>query len=90
MHHAPKVGHQIPAFLTCEEHSGESALLHRVVREELQPQRVPLRRDDGRQPRPAEEAVLSHLPGAHLGAQRQAVVFAILFGDVQQLVRSKS
>ena len=76
------------AFLTCEEHSGKPALLHRVVREELQPQRVPLRRDDGRQPRTAEEAVLSHLPGAHLGAQRQAVVFAILFGDVQQFVET--
>ena len=70
-------------MLTREKHSGEPALLHRVVREELEPQRVPLRRDDGRQPRPAEETVLPHLPGAHLGAQRQAVIFAILFSDIQ-------
>ena len=68
--------------LTREKHSGEPALLHRIVREEFQPQRVPLRRDDGRQPRPAEETVLPHLPGAHLGAQRQAVIFAVLFRDI--------
>ena len=74
--------YSVSYILTREKHCGEPALLHRVVRKELQSQRVALRRDDGRQPRPAEETVLPHLPGAHLGAQRQAVIFAILFSDI--------
>ena len=71
-------------MLTREKDSGEPALLHRVVGEELEPERVSLRSDDGRQPRPAEQPVLPHLPGAHLRAQLEAVVFAILLAALNR------
>ena len=63
---------------TCEEHSGEARLLHRVIREEGQPQLVGLtrhRRGDGA---PAEGAVGPQFAPREDAGQLQTVVVAVL------------
>ena len=63
---------------TGEEDGREAALLDRVVRVELEPERVAFRRDDRRKSGAAEDAVFADLPGAQLRRKREAVVFAVL------------
>ena len=54
---------------TGEEDGRKAALLDRVVRVELEPERVAFGGDDRREPGAAEDAVLADLPGAQLGGE---------------------